>query len=102
MRVRRAAAALTCLPLVLVLVLAGCGGAKKLDTSRLETQMDTALTKRTGIGIKSVVCPDSVVAKKGEGFRCVATTARNERVVLDVTQDNGKGAVTWRIAKPTQ
>jgi hypothetical protein len=41
-----------------------------------------------------------VKAKQGDRFTCIATTARNERVTLEVTQDDGKGAVTWRIARP--
>jgi hypothetical protein len=82
----------------LALLPAGCGDSK-LDTSGLEAQMQQSLAKRTGIAIKSVKCPDDVVAKKGDTFTCTATTARNERVVLNVTQDDGKGSVTWRIAK---
>ena len=42
----------------------------------------------------------AATADKARPRTCTATTARNERVTLQVTQDDGKGAVTWRIARP--
>ena len=84
----------------LALLATGCGNRSELDTSKLERQMQVKLAKRTGIAITSVHCPDGVKAKKGDRFTCTATTARNERVTLQVTQDDGEGAVTWRIARP--
>ena len=83
--------------IVLALGLAACGESK-LDTSRLESQIQKSLRERTGVPVESVICPDDVEAKKGDTFRCVATTARKDRVVLDVTQDDSEGRVTWRVA----
>jgi hypothetical protein len=82
----------------LALLPAACGSSK-LDTSALESQMKQSLAKRTGITIESVACPDDVKAKRGDTFRCTATTSRQEHVVLNVIQEDGEGAVTWKVAK---
>lgn len=96
--IRAAAAALACLAVFAGLFTTACGKSK-LDTSKLEDQIQTELGKRTGIAIKKVDCPGSVEARKGGRFTCTATTARNERVVVQVTQDDSKGAVTWRVSR---
>jgi hypothetical protein len=75
------------------------GGDSKLDTDGLETQMKETLSDRTGIAIESVGCPDEVEPKKGASFRCTARTEKGERVVLNVTQDDADGAVTWKVVR---
>jgi hypothetical protein len=85
--------------LALVLLTAGCGQST-LNTSKLETQIKKTLSDRTGFAIRSVSCPRDVEAKKGAGFRCTVTTERNERVPVNVTQDDAKGGVTWKLAGP--
>jgi hypothetical protein len=81
----------------LVLVLSACGESK-LDTSRLETQIQKSLRERTGLAIASVSCPSDVTAKKGDTFRCVATTTRKDEVAINVVQEDDEGRVTWRVA----
>jgi hypothetical protein len=95
----RTSAAGLSLVLSLVLATAGCGQSK-LDTSRLESQIKKTLSDRTGFQIRSVACPDDVDAKKGDTFRCTVTTDRNEQVGVNVTQDDGQGGVTWKLAGP--
>jgi hypothetical protein len=97
MPLRRTLVAVGCCS-ALALVGAACGKAK-LDTSRLEAQIKKTLTDRTRIAISSVSCPGDVEAKRGDTFRCTATTTRGERVILNVTQNDGKGAVTWKVAR---
>jgi hypothetical protein len=96
---RSLAVALGCLALSAALLATACGKSQ-LDTSKLEDQIQTELAKRSGIEIQTVDCPDGVEARKGDKFTCSATTARNERVVIEVTQDDSKGAVTWRVRRP--
>ena len=93
---RAAAVVLACLALSAALLATACGKSQ-LDTSKLEDQIQTELAKRSGITIDKVDCPGDVEARKGDKFTCAATTARNERVVVQVTQDDSKGAVTWRV-----
>jgi Domain of unknown function (DUF4333) len=83
----------------LVLLATGCGESK-LDTSRLEDQIQKTLSDRTGFTIESVSCPDDVQAEKGGTFRCTVTTSRGERAVANVTQTDDKGGVTWKLAGP--
>jgi Domain of unknown function (DUF4333) len=83
----------------LVLVTAGCGDST-LDTSRLEDQVKKTLADRTGFPIKSVSCPSDVKAEKGARFACTVTTDRNERVQVNVIQNDDKGGVTWKLAGP--
>ena len=85
---------------VLLALLATACGQSKLDTSRLESQIEKTLADRTGFPIKSVSCPDDVEAKKGGTFRCTVTTARGERAVVNVTQTDDQGGVTWKLAGP--
>ena len=90
-------AALACL----ALFAGACGSKSQLDTSKLEGEIQKGLAQRTGIAIKTVDCPSGVEPKKGDRFTCTATTARNERVVVRVTQDDSKGAVTWKLDRPS-
>jgi Domain of unknown function (DUF4333) len=85
--------------LSLVFLTAACGQSK-LDTSRLESQIKKTLSDRTGFEIRSVACPRDVKAKKGDTFRCTVTTSRNEQARVNVTQDDDKGGVTWKLAGP--
>jgi Domain of unknown function (DUF4333) len=95
-RRRAAAGVAACLSLVM---LAGCGD-RTLDTSRLETQIGKTLSDRTGFRITTVDCPNDVKAKKGGRFTCTVTTSRNERVAVNVVQDDDQGGVTWKLAGP--
>jgi Domain of unknown function (DUF4333) len=84
---------------LLVLLTAGCGKST-LDTSRLESQIKNTLSERTGFPIESVSCPSEVKARKGDSFRCTVTTRRNEKVAVNVHQDDDHGGVTWKLAGP--
>lgn len=81
----------------MVVLGAACGEAK-LDTARVEDQIGETLAKRTGVGIDAVECPGEVEAKKGDSFRCTATTEREE-IVVNVRQDDDEGSVTWNVAR---
>ena len=77
------------------LAMAGC--ASKLDTGKIEREIKQELTSRTGAKLVAVDCPGDVKAKKGTTFRCTATSAAGARVPIEVTQEDGKGRVTWRV-----
>ena len=81
------------------LALVACGEDSNLDTAALESQMKETISDRTRIPIASVACPDDVQPKKGDTFRCTATTERGERVLLNVTQEDDEGAVKWRVVR---
>jgi len=68
---------LRALPVAAVTVLlgltAGCGGAKQVDSSALEKQVSTQLTKSVGQKPDSVDCPKALEATKGATTRCSLT-----------------------------
>jgi hypothetical protein len=99
MRTRFAIGLVAGLSVSLSLLPVACGGDSNLDTGALETQMKETLGDRTGIPIESVTCPDDVKPKKGDSFRCTATTERGERVLMNVTQEDDEGAVKWRVVR---
>jgi Domain of unknown function (DUF4333) len=83
---------------VVALATAGCG-TSKLDTSRLEKDIKTGIADRTGLGIRSASCPDEVDAKKGATFSCAVVTEKGERATVEVTQEDAKGSVRWRLVR---
>jgi Domain of unknown function (DUF4333) len=95
-------AALTACACLVALFSTACGNRSVLDTSKLEREIQSGLSQRTGIPIGKVDCPANVKPKKGDRFTCTATAARGgQQVVLQVTQTDSEGAVTWRVARPS-
>jgi Domain of unknown function (DUF4333) len=92
----RAAAAIAAA--ALALLAAGCSPEKQIDTNRAEDDIKTTISAQTGDPVRSVRCPDEVVAKKGERFRCTATVSDGSRLGVVVTQTNDDGGVRFRIA----
>ena len=78
------------------LAVAGCGD-KKLDTGKLEGKIKEGIEKQTGVKIRSVQCPDDVKVEKGDRFTCRATTTTNQRVVVNVTQQDDEGNVRYQV-----
>ena len=76
--------------------LAACGDAK-LDTDRAEAAIRSGITRQTGVKIDTVRCPDEVVARRGETFRCVARASNGQRAGVEVRQRDDEGSVSWRL-----
>jgi hypothetical protein len=76
--------------------LAACGEAK-LDTGRAEAAIRSGITRQTGVKIDTVRCPDDVVARRGETFRCVARASNGQRAGVEVRQRDDEGSVSWRL-----
>lgn len=76
--------------------LAACGDAK-LDTDRAEAAIRSGITRQTGVKIDTVRCPDDVVARRGETFRCVARASNGQRAGVEVRQRDDEGSVSWRL-----
>ena len=70
-----------------------------MDTSRAESEIRRALGDQTGATVKSVSCPDSVTAKKGDRFTCRALASDNSKIPIRVTQVDGDGGLRWRIGR---
>lgn len=78
---------------------AGCEVDKQIDTDRAAADIKRTLSAQTDGNVRTVRCPDKVVAEKGARFRCVATASDGSRIRVVVTQTNDDGGVRWRIAR---
>ena len=76
--------------------LAACGEAH-IDDGKAETAIQRDLTRRTGIVVRSVSCPDDVKVKRGGQFRCEAIARNGDRAQVLVTQRDDDGTVAWRV-----
>jgi hypothetical protein len=77
---------------------AGCSPEKQIDTNRAEADIKSTISAQTGDRVRSVRCPDEVVAEKGKRFRCTATVSDGSRLRVVVIQTNDDGGVRFRIA----
>lgn len=65
-----------------------------LDTANIEQQIAESLSQSSG-RTTTVVCPDEVTVAAGDTFTCTATTDDGRTAVIEVTQDDDQGTVTW-------
>ena len=76
--------------------LAACGEAH-IDSGKTETAIKRDLTRKTGIVVRAVDCPDDVKVKRGAEFRCEAIARNGDRAQVLVTQRDDDGTVSWRV-----
>jgi hypothetical protein len=69
--------------------LAGC--AKDINTGKAQKKIATIITSQTGARVKSVKCPGSVTAKKGDTFDCTVTGTDSSKGKVHVLQSDAKG-----------
>ncbi|MDP9329231.1 MAG: DUF4333 domain-containing protein [Actinomycetota bacterium] len=83
------------LALVVVAVMTvGC--AKTLDTSGLEQTLRQQLEAQLGQRL-SVSCPTGPQVKAGTTFQCVVAGPGSGTLMVEVTEKDDKGSVTWEI-----
>lgn len=80
--------------LMVALVAGGC--TKSLDTSSLETTLQSQAATQLGLDDLTVSCPDNVKVESGATFDCTATSA-DAGFTLTVTQTDEQGTVTWKV-----
>jgi hypothetical protein len=83
------------LPALAALAFAGCG-EKKLDTGKLEGKIKQGIEQQSGVKIKSVDCPSDRKLKKGDRFKCTATSTSGQKIPVTVTQRDDKGNVFYQ------
>jgi Domain of unknown function (DUF4333) len=92
-RSRQAAALLGCLAMLLT----GC--TRYLDTTEVESELEKGVAQRAdGLDVQ-VDCPDDIEAKQGENFECTATADDGSKAKIEVTQEDDKGNVRWKITE---
>jgi hypothetical protein len=80
-----------------LLVVAAASCTKQLDTAGLEDQLRTDLQEKLGRAVASVDCPPDVDAKAGVTFRCTATGEDGSTTIVEVSQDDDQGHVSWTV-----
>lgn len=90
------------LSLILLLLAGGCDisvpwGERILETDQLEEVLVEEVGEQLDREIESVSCPRDVEMREGNDFRCTARPEEGEPIVIDVTQDDDEGNVTWRV-----
>jgi molybdopterin biosynthesis enzyme len=78
------------LSLAAALGLPGCG-QNTLDTKSVEKAIADNIAKQIGDRPRSVVCPDSIAAKKGGTFTCRVIRSDGKTVLVKAVQRNDKG-----------
>jgi hypothetical protein len=93
--VRRVPVRLATVPAVALAlaVLAGCGETK-LDVAKGERMIFDAVSEQVKARVRSVDCPDGLVARKGETFRCRVTGADGTTGEAIVTERDDRGSVS--------
>lgn len=98
MKVMKSTSLLFSLGAATLLVLAGC--TKKLDMGGVNTALNEGLASELGITDAVLTCPsEAPPAKAGESFECEAKPKEGGRLVLQVTQKDDKGSVSWELVK---
>ena len=69
----------------------------QLDTATIERQVAESLSTSSG-RTTTVICPDEVALAESAVFACTASEAGGTSSTIEVTQEDGDGSVTWRLA----
>jgi hypothetical protein len=72
--------------------------SKEIDTAKPEQAIAREVKRAYGITAADVTCPDSLKAKKGSTFQCIVVLS-GDRLTVDVTQTDDKGALTFKPAQ---
>jgi hypothetical protein len=75
---------------VAAFALAGCG-ENTLETKAVEKAIADNIARQIGDRPRSVVCPDSIAAKKGGTFTCRVIRSDGKTVLVKAVQRNDKG-----------
>ncbi|MEX0993069.1 MAG: DUF4333 domain-containing protein [Solirubrobacterales bacterium] len=81
---------------IALLALAGC--TETLNTDKLESDIEKALTK-AGTPAESVDCPSDVEPDKGSRFECTVETKNGKQRKVVVTQLDNEGHVRFRLSR---
>lgn len=69
-----------------------------LDVDKLEASLQTEIAAQAG-GEWTVQCPDSIPLQKDLTANCEATNADGQSVMINVTQTDDQGSVSWESAE---
>ena len=64
---------------------------------RVRTVIATGLHEQLGLDIEDVECPERRELLADDEFECIAKTAGVGRLVVEVRQTDGSGAIAWEV-----
>ena len=71
-----------------------------IDMDAVGKSVTEGLQAQLGLAVASVTCPtQTMTAKAGESFECIATPKEGGRLVITVHQKDDKGNVDWKVSK---
>ena len=89
----------TSILLAAMLALAGaCTRTKTLDAQQLNQMIASDMQAKLGVQGVTVSCPDGQPAEAGGTFNCTATNPDGTTLTIEVTQTDGQGNVTYKVA----
>lgn len=94
---RRLITAAAAVPAVAVLAACTLPVGPGLDTARLEEEIARDLERQGDVQVGAVACPTDIRAQAGDVFVCRASGPAGTTFVIEVTQDDDDGAVSWRV-----
>ena len=81
----------------MVVLLAGCQQALNMENVR--SAISDGVLEQVGLAISEVECPESVAIEAGASFECTALPGEGGKLVVQDTQDDDQGNVTWEVVK---
>ncbi|MBD2329260.1 DUF4333 domain-containing protein [Alkalinema sp. FACHB-956] len=71
---------------------------KKLDTTKLEGEIQQQVTQQGGSSLKTVTCPKNIELLAEKGFECVGKLESGELFAIPIKQTDGQGTTTWEVS----
>jgi hypothetical protein len=94
--------AFNCATVGVTIALASCSFSasvgKTLNIGKAETEIAKGIQQQTGVTVK-VNCPSDVKIKSGKTFTCKATRTDGPPLNVDVTMQDNKGNITWKVVE---
>ncbi len=79
----------------IIVLLAGCQQTLNMDNVR--SAISDGVLEQVGYAVSEVQCPENVAVEAGASFECTAFTGEGGKLIVQVTQDDDQGNVTWEV-----
>ncbi|UCF20416.1 MAG: DUF4333 domain-containing protein [Gemmatimonadota bacterium] len=81
----------------IVALLAGC--QRSLDMDDVRSAISDGVLEQVGLAISEVDCPESIAMEAGASFECTAIPGEGGKLMVQVTQNDDQGNVTWEVVE---
>ena len=80
---------------LVALALAGCG-EDRIDTARVEDEVEVEIEQQARVPVAEVACPKDVTIEQGRRFQCTVTGDNGGEATVQVLQTDDEGNVRFR------